>query len=147
MKLRTVYLVSTFVAILGLAACAAPSASPSAGGTSIVVSCDDFSSQPHPSKSITVSAGDLFTVTLCSNPTTGFSWSESAQISDATVVQQVSHNTIAPENKNLVGAPGSEVWVFKALKKGSSTVTMEYSRPWAGGEKGVWTLNLTVDVK
>jgi len=24
---------------------------------------------------------------------------------------------------------------------------MEYGRPWEGGEKGVWTFNLTVTVK
>jgi len=24
---------------------------------------------------------------------------------------------------------------------------MEYSRPWEGGEKGVWTFNLSVTVK
>jgi len=54
---------------------------------------------------------------------------------------------VSPENKGLVGAPGEEVWTFKALKKGTSTIALEYSRPWEGGEKGEWTLNLTVIVK
>jgi inhibitor of cysteine peptidase len=62
------------------------------------------------------------------------------------VVQQTGHEFVSPEKTGLVGAPGNEVWTFKALKKGTSTVTMEYSRLWEGGEKGVWTFNLTVVV-
>lgn len=99
------------------------------------------------SKQINVTTGNTFTVTLCSNATTGFQWSESAQISDEAVVQQTGHEFVSPENKGLVGAPGEEVWTFKALKKGTSTIALEYSRPWEGGEKGEWTLNLTVIVK
>ena len=98
------------------------------------------------SKEINVTAGNSFTVTLCSNPTTGFQWSESAQISEATVVQQLNHKSLPPETE-LVGAPGKQVWTFKALKEGISTVSLEYSRPWEGGEKGEWTFDLTVVVK
>ncbi len=36
---------------------------------------------------------------------------------------------------------------FKALKKGSSTIYLEYSRPWEGGEKGEWTCTVNVVVK
>lgn len=115
-------------------------------GTPMEISCDDFRQQAHMDKQISVAAGDTFTVTLCSNATTGFEWSESAQISDSTVVQQANHEFVAPET-GLAGAPGKEVWTFNALKKGTSTIALEYSRPWEGGEKGEWTLNLTVTVK
>ncbi|OGN91680.1 MAG: hypothetical protein A2Z70_04120 [Chloroflexi bacterium RBG_13_48_17] len=126
------------------------SCAPGTGVTSVEGSCGDFESQPHMSKEMNVTAGDSFKVTLCSNPTTGFEWSESAQISDPTVVQQLKHESLASENEEaeaLVGAPGKEAWTFKALKKGTSTVSLEYSRPWEGGEKGEWTFNLTVVVK
>jgi inhibitor of cysteine peptidase len=141
MKSKMIPVFAMLILSLGLAACA-PST-----GTSISVSCDDFNNQKYISKQMTVAAGDTFTVTLCSNATTGFQWSESAQISDQTVVQQIGHEFVAPENTGLVGAPGTEVWTFKALKNGTSTIAMEYSRPWEGGEKGVWTFNLTVTVK
>jgi predicted secreted protein len=45
---------------------------------------------------------------------------------------------------NLPGAAGKETWTFKALKPGSSTVSFDYSRPWAGGEKATWRFVLTV---
>jgi len=125
--------------------------SPTSKQASPQVSCDDFYQQHHIRKEVEVTAGDSFTVTLCSNPTTGFLWSESAQISDQTILQQTNHEFVAPEAKGdrppPPGSPGQEVWTFKALKEGKSTVSMEYSRPWEGGKKGEWTFNLTVVVK
>jgi inhibitor of cysteine peptidase len=140
MKLRTIPIFAMLILSLWLTACAP------APGTSVKVSCDDFSNQPNIIKQLSVAAGSTFTVTLCSNATTGYKWSEAAQISDPTVVQQTGHEFVSPENTGIVGAPGNEVWTFKALKKGSSTITMDYSRPWAGGEKGTWTFNLAVMV-
>ena len=93
-----------------------------------------------------VTAGETFTVTLGSNQTTGFRWTELATISDQTVLQQLEHKYVPPQTDRL-GAGGEEVWTFKALKAGSSTVSMDYSRPWEGGEKGVWAYTLTVAVK
>jgi len=145
MKLRVIPVLAALTLALLVASCVPPTAPSTV--TSIEVSCDDFGKQPHISKEINVVAGNTFTVTLCSNATTGFKWSESAQISDQTVVQQMSHEFLSPENKGLMGAPGKEVWTFKALKKGTSSIAMEYSRPWQGGDKGEWTFNITVTAK
>ena len=141
MKLRTMLVFALLIPLLWLAACV-----PSAGVTSVAVSCDDFGAQPNVTRQMTAAAGNLFTVTLCSNATTGYKWSESAQISDPTVVQQMSHVAVGPQATDLIGAPGTEVWTFKALKKGASTISMDYSRPWEGGEKGTWTFTLNVTV-
>jgi inhibitor of cysteine peptidase len=140
-KLRLLLLFFLLVPAFWLAAC-----TPSPGTTSVHIACNDFNAQPNISKQLTVAAGSTFTVTLCSNATTGYQWSESAQISDPSVAQQLSHVTLAPQNTNVVGAPGSEVWTFKALKKGTTTIHMDYSRPWEGGEKGTWTFDLNVTV-
>ena len=121
--------------------------SPATEQASAEVSCDEFMKVQHISKEVEVAAGDSFTVTLCSNPTTGFQWSESAQISDQTVLEQTDHEFLAPEAKRMAGAAGKETWTFKAVSKGTSTASMEYSRPWEGGEKGEWTFTLTVIVE
>ena len=141
MKPRIIAVFILLTLSLWLASCA-PST-----GTSVEVSCNDFFQQPHASKQIEVSAGNTFTVTLCSNPTTGYKWADLAAISDETVVRQISHEFIAPENTGVVGAPGKEVWAFKTLKQGTSTISIDYSRPWEGGEKGTWSFNMTVVVK
>jgi inhibitor of cysteine peptidase len=142
MKLKLILLFVLLIPTFWIAACA-----PSSGTTSVNVACNDFNGQPDISKQLTVAAGSTFTVTLCSNPTTGFQWSESARIGDTSVIEQMSHEFVSPSNTEAVGVPGSEVWTFKALKKGTTTIHMDYSRPWEGGEKGTWTFDLTATVK
>ena len=123
----------------GLTACA-PSTS------DINLSCDDFSANNNITKSISVAAGSTFTVTLCSNATTGYQWSENAKIGDTSIVEQVSQQFVEPSS-DLMGAAGKQVWTFKALKAGTTTVSMDYSRDWEGGEKGTWTFKLNATVK
>lgn len=98
-------------------------------------------------KEVELGVGGSLTVTLESNATTGFQWTEQAVISNQTVLEQVSHQFKAPADTGMVGAPGKEIWTFKALKKGKSTVSMEYSQAWEGGEKAAQTFDLTVVVK
>lgn len=121
-------------------------------GEVISVSCDDFSEQGNITRDFDIAVGDIITVSLCSNASTGFQWSETAQIGDEGILEQVNHGEYVvieagDEGAPLVGAPGREEWSFKALEKGTTTVAMEYSRPWEGGEKGVWTFVLTVTVE
>lgn len=144
MKLKLSLICAVVATSLLLVAC-----SPAQKQASIEISCDDFMGVNHISQEVEVSADGTLTVTLCSNPTTGFLWSESAQISDPTVLQQTDHQLVVAgsEPPPPPGTPGQEVWTLKALKKGTSTVSMEYSRPWEGGEKGARTFILTVVVK
>ncbi len=104
-----------------------------------------FQAQPKYSTSASVAANGTFTVTLCSNSSTGFAWGANAQISDPSVLQQTDHKTV-PSNNNMAGAPGQEAWTFKALKSGTTKVSFDYSQPWSGGIKSAWTVNLDVIV-
>jgi hypothetical protein len=36
--------------------------------------------------------------------------------------------------------------MFKADHAGSANATFSYDRPWAGGEKGVWTYTIEVTI-
>jgi len=113
------------------------------------VECVDFSENPHLSGEVEVSPGDEFTMILCSNPTTGYQWSEIADISHPKIVEQVKHiyNPPSAEVDPTTGSAGEEVWTFKAITTGNSAISVEYSRPWDGGEKGTWTYKLNVTVK
>jgi inhibitor of cysteine peptidase len=94
---------------------------------------------------VELSIGQSLVVTLDSNASTGYSWTQ-PQISDDSVLSATGNQTIAPQT-TLVGAPGKEGWTFKALKKGTSTISMEYKRPWETGTPAAETFNLTVVVK
>ena len=113
---------------------------------SLEITCDHYSRDKHFTWDVGMRPGDSAVVTLCSNPTTGFQWSESAQISDETVLKQTGHRFIPP-GEDAPGSAGKEEWTFKALKEGTATVFMGYSRPWEGGEKEEWSFTATVFVE
>jgi len=132
------------VILLGVFACV-----PVAKRTSVEITCDDFAKNPHLSQQTELTIEGLRTtlvVTLCSNQSTGFQWSEQANIGDPAVLQQEGHKFIPPEG-NVVGTAGKEVWTFKLLKQGTAQVSMDYSQPWEGGKKQEWTYSLSVTVK
>ena len=146
MKMKPILMLTAIAVSMFLVACAT-----SGQKAWVEVSCNEFNDNNHIVQMLEVHLGETetFEVKLCSNPSTGFRWSEEAQISDPAVMQQEDHKFIGPESKPPppAGTPGQEVWTFKALKQGSSDIYLEYSRPWEGGEKGEWTCTVNVVVK
>ncbi len=111
----------------------------------IRVECNEFNQMSNISRQIEMGVGDLLSVVLCSNPSTGHSWSDCASISDQSVIQQVSYECgiqgddgnkiVKAEGVNYVlppGEPSAQSWVFRAIREGTSTIKLEY-RSWAGG--------------
>jgi inhibitor of cysteine peptidase len=96
-------------------------------------------------KEVEIAVGGSLVVTLESNPSTGFEWGLTS-ISDEAVLELVDHK-FESGGTSAIGAPGNEVWTFNALKKGKSTLSMEYTQPWAQGAEPAKTFVLTVDVK
>jgi len=81
---------------------------------------------------ITAKVGEEFTITLDSNATTGYSWRLSDKFTEG-VVKSLGSEYTPPETQRK-GAGGKEIWRFKAVAAGKTTITLEYVRPW---EKGV----------
>ncbi len=151
-KSRITVLIAASVLIISFLACATaatpptPPTPPTPTPVAVTVTCDQFSQKAHIVQDVTAAAGSTITITLCSNASTGFSWGEQAQISNAEVLKQTSHKTVAPAT-SMPGAPGNQVWTFQALKSGASTASFSYSRPWEGGEKDAQTFKLNVTVQ
>jgi len=106
-----------------------------------------FQNQPHIDVVMHGVVGGELTVTLGSNPTTGFQWSEDAEISDETIIRQADHTFVGPGIDLPPGTPGEEVWTFKGLKKGTTTILLEYSRPWNEKDIGLWAVIIAVTIK
>ncbi len=112
---------------------------------SLEITCDEFREQPAASRELEVVKGSTFTVTLCTSPTAGFLWSEKTEISNGTVLKQVAHEVWG---KGVLDASAEEVWTFRALNTGNSTIALEYSRPWEiDADQKFWTLDLFVIVR
>ena len=146
-----VYIITFIMSGIALfaTACSLPADVPAQEQASVDASCDEFMKNQHISKTVEVADSGSVTVTLCSNPTTGFQWTEQTQINDETILMQTGYEFLSPESDPPPppGTPGQAVWTFKALKKGTTEVSMEYSQPWEGGEKEEWTFILTITIE
>lgn len=108
-------------------------------------------------KEVKVSVEGTLVLTLESNPTTGFMWGYEEGVSDGlsiytgipdeNVLSRIGQKFIAPEAGAPPGTGGEEVWTFRAMGKGTTELSMEYSQPWEGGMKAARTFNLTIVVK
>ncbi len=151
MKNKILLAIALIAVLLVTVACSTVSAQkpenvPPANKEITISNADDFTQNAHIQKQLDINKGASVIITLVSNGTTGFSWNENAVIADASILQQTGHQVIAADS-NKLGAAGSERWTIKAVKAGQTTVHLEYGRPWEGGEKAVWTLDVTVTVK
>lgn len=77
---------------------------------------------------ISIENGDTFTVTLESNPTTGFGWEN---VTTGEHVVQVGESTYKQSRScQGTGCGGEETFTFKGVSDGKTVVTLAYSRPW-----------------
>ncbi len=90
---------------------------------------------------------NLLTVSLDSNPTTGYTWKASVE-GDAV---KLSHeNFSSAENSNeepIAGEGGVQSFEFTPTNAGISTLTFTYQREWEGAEKDATTLSINVTVE
>ena len=77
-----------------------------------------------------VRVGDTFALEFPSNPSTGFQW-QLAEPLDGVLLKKVSQDFQTNSNsQNKLGAGGTQIWTFKALKTGEAYIEMGYLRPW-----------------
>ena len=138
MKNKIVLSLILIVGCIGLGACTAANADSAAKpDLSVQAGYADFTSSTNKTvnKSVELIVGQKVVVSLWSNPTTGYSWSERAAIQNNTLVTQLDHQFVTPTGPQVVGAAGTEGWTFQAAATGDTTVTLQYRQPWSGGRE------------
>jgi len=89
--------------------------------------------------------GKTFTVALDANATTGYNWSQTTK--DTNVVAYVDNAyAAAASDPQVVGGGGTDTFTFKAVGKGTTTITLVYARPWESVPPAQ-TRTITVTVK
>ena len=141
MKLRIIALFIIIVVTFPMLSCIVTSRD-----THVEISCDDFIENPTSIRNdFKIEIGDKLYVKLCSNPTTGFEWSY--EMSRDIAVMEEDHDFEEPEDENIVGGAGKEVWTFEGVDEGNTEIFMEYSQSWDGGIKQEWTYRITITVE
>jgi inhibitor of cysteine peptidase len=120
------------------------SSSSKAATKTIDVSMDDVMNQSAITRDVTLAVGDTLKVALGANHSTPFRWTADPKIGDPALLKQASHEYLRG-NTDRIGAPGTEVWTFTALKSGKTTVVANYgSVVGDAAPTCVFTANVTV---
>jgi inhibitor of cysteine peptidase len=112
----------------------------------LFVGCQTTPKSEKKSADIEVFLNNEFTISLNSNPSTGYSWQ---WINNATteVGKVVGEEFVASNNSNLVGSAGVQKFKFKALKRGRQIFIFHYIRPWEKGAQPAEKSAFEVEVK
>jgi len=123
---------------------ASPTPTPSTG--TVEITLDEFAAQNDILKYVESTYPGTVTVRLGSNPSTGYSWIIT-EIVHPEVIEEVSTDYEGPTATNIVGAGGTDVWIFNTKDTGLAIVRMSYGQQWAGGEKDLYTISVNVNVR
>jgi Predicted secreted protein len=119
----------------------------------VLVACDS-STGPTPitmnltaadnGKNLTMHPADVLVITLDSNVTTGFRWELSSRPVAKVLSLEDSRYVVPSTSPGVVGAGGQEVWRFRAVGEGTTTLELTYQR--ASGETSGRPFSITVRV-
>ena len=143
-KIRLLVTVAMLLSSM-LVGCTFQSRNPPTSRT-LQVPMDDVLKQSVITQNVTLAVGNTLTVKLGSNYTTPYRWRPDTKIGDETIVKQISHQFVHPTTDAL-GAPGTEVWTFTALKPGTTTITTSYTGFVGRDTTPKCTYNATVTVQ
>jgi len=119
----------------------AEKAAPAAGKTVVLESKDNGAS-------VTVKAGDIVQVKLRSNRTTGYSWAEIKDKTDAKILKSYGGNyEVNAHPEGMVGVGGTETFTFTAVAPGRTGIALGYARPWEKDKEPAQSFKATVVVE
>lgn len=133
-------------AILGamLVACSS-SASP---GPGLTIDCAAFETEDAAGapveRDLAAGVNQTVTVTLCANPSTGFSWE--TPIGEGDAILELVERSVLQTIGGAPGETGEERFTFRTTGAGEAVIHFVYSQPWDGGTKGAWRLDLAMTV-
>jgi inhibitor of cysteine peptidase len=109
------------------------------------VPMDDVLKQNVITQDVTLAVGNTLEVRLASNYSTPYRWGPNTKIGDSGIIKQTSHVFEQPRS-DMLGAPGTEVWTFTALKTGTTQISTGYASIVGRDAKPTctYTVNVTV---
>lgn len=125
------------IGIAGLTACSSTDRSASSTAT---LSLSDDKQCP-----TTLSVGSTLSVSLPSNPSTGYRWELASDA--APLLKTLSAEYYTPNQDNIVGAGGTVTWRFKAVATGEAQLMLVYQRPWSSDDEPVAMFDCHVTVQ
>ncbi len=95
---------------------------------------------------IDLNIGQALTLTLPSNPSTGYRW----QLQDgaSTILGVLSPEVYSSNaSDDMVGSAGQSTWRFRAKSAGEGHLLLVYQQPWAPGDTPAQRFDCTISVR
>lgn len=99
---------------------------------------------------VALAVGDSLVVTLESNASTGYAWEVVAPLPE--MLEQegepeyLAPEDLAPEDQDVVGAPGAQQFTFAVVSAGTGALDLAYVRPWEEDVEPEATYEVTIEV-
>lgn len=91
---------------------------------------------------VEIETGQVLSITLEANPTTGYTWEVTESPSEQ-VLKQVGEIEFEPES-DLIGAGGVQLIKFKVVNAGQTSLKLVYHRPWEMDVEPLETFSINV---
>ena len=98
-------------------------------------------------KTVKVGVGGTVTLTLESNPTTGFSWTGTDKVDKDILTLERNDYKQKASPAGMVGVGGRDTIVYRALKKGKAKIDLTYMQPWEPESEFITKYSVTVEVE
>jgi inhibitor of cysteine peptidase len=93
---------------------------------------------------ITVHAGEDFFIAVPSNPSTGYTWTQT--LADEKILAYEG-NVREPAPQQMPGAPGQQIFIYHASRSGQTTVVLNYAQSFAPNQPPAKSLTYTITVQ
>ena len=96
-----------------------------------------------------IKKGQVVSITLESNPSTGYSWFATSSNQDvlAQMGEPEYQEPASDSSTPILGAAGAETYFFQAADTGTATLTLDYKKGWETTVAPEKTITITVEVK
>ena len=122
--------------------CRATVAGLAVAGLVMAVGCAGKKTYGESVSTIETAVGRDVVIALESHPTTGFVWRVAGSF-DLAVMALISSD-YEPSTSAALGAGGQQLWTFRAVGPGSTTIKFDYGRPWATSPEKSATFTVVV---
>lgn len=79
---------------------------------------------------ISLAVGETKQIELRANPSTGYSWVPTTKIEENPYIVLMKSDFKKVNRNGMAGSSSVQYWKIKGKQKGSTTLTLEYKRPW-----------------
>jgi inhibitor of cysteine peptidase len=129
-RLYPLWIVTFLLAGCGTSSSSATQTPPPTASQTLLPIAETPSTLPEPTdhtQLITVKAGETFELVVPSNSSTGYHWGIVPEL-DVNIVELVGQSYIA-EQPIMPGSGGMDVWTFRAVNAGDTTIALGYYPP------------------